>query len=336
MRRFVVLGLAAAAAGCGDGDRARLEIRTTLPESLRDAVETTFEALHPDIDLRFSDEPDDQTLEALAEGDPGFDVWWGAPASALMRAGASGALAPSRPAWVPVRGPGAEGTEPQEWHPWLTTPLVIAFDRTAVALADAPTDWIDVFHHAWFEDVRVPDPAATEAGSTLVGAMVVEALRDDDDLDGGFDWLARLHDQVDQYVRGADESVSALGSGDALLAIMTRADAEEARTGGAPWLHYRLPASGTPEVVLGVAVVAGARLPAAARAFLDYLGSDDVATAAKRHTHWEPMAGRVDQASLPADFELAGGWRAYPPAFDTLAVELDGWIDRWEREVRIR
>lgn len=313
MRVALALGLAALLAACGDGDRVRLNVRTTLPGELRNALEAGFEARHPGIDLRFSDDSTEETLEALRKGEADFDVWWGAPASALLRAGGD-----------------------LEWSPWLTSPLVVAFDRTVVALADAPIDWIDVFHHAWFEAIRIPDPAATEAGATLVGGVVVEALRDDDDLTRGFDWLARLHDQVDRYVQSADEAVAGLGTGDALLAVMTRADAETARTGEAPWLHYRIPASGTPEATLGVAVVAGSARADAARAFLDYLASDEAATAAKLHMHWEPVAGRVDESRLPADFELPGGWTPYVPAFDTLRTELDGWIDRWEREVRTR
>lgn len=331
--------VAAATLACGGGDRARLLVRTDLPVELRESVETSFEALHPDIDVRFSDAPVEETLEEVVAGEADFDVWWGAPARALLRAEASGGLLRSDPSWASDnQDPAAPEGEASgaSWHPWLATPLVIAFDRTVVALSDAPSDWVDVFHHAWFDDVRVPDPARTEAGATLVAGMVVEALRDDDDLNRGFDWLARLHDQVDGYVTDARGAVDALRRGDALLAIMTRADAEAARGSDADWLHYRLPTSGTPEAVRGVGIVDGAMSMEAALAFLDYLGSDDVATSAKLHTHWEPRAGAVDDASLPPDFELPQNWRGFPPAFDTIAAELDGWVDRWEREVRTR
>lgn len=329
--RATVLVAAAALVGCGGGERVTLNVRTAFPEELREAVELSFEADHPDIDLRFSDAPKAASVSALEAGKVDFDVWWGAPASALARADRSGVFAPSSPVWASALGPG-----PSSWHPWLTTPLVVAFDRTVVALADAPTDWIDVFHHSWFDDVRVPDPAGTEAGAALVGAIVVEALRDDDDLNRGFDWLARLHDQVDVYTTTSDEAIAALRTGDALVAVMPRADAEIARAGDAPWLHYRIPASGTPELVLGVGIVAGSESVGAARAFLDHIGSDEMATAAKRTTHWEPVAGEVDETRLPAGFELPQRWVGYAPAFDTLAAELKGWIERWEREIRTR
>lgn len=331
--------IAAVTFACGGGDRTRLLVRTDLPVELWESVEASFEAVHPDIDVRFSDAPTEGTLEEVLAGGADFDVWWGAPARALLRAEASGGLLPSAPSWASNSRDTAApegGAGGAFWHPWLATPLVIAFDRTVVALSDAPSDWVDVFHHAWFDDIRVPDPASTEAGATLVAGMVVEALRDDDDLNRGFDWLARLHDQVDGYVPDSRGAVDALRRGDALLAIMTRADAEIARRSEADWLHYRLPTSGTPEVVRGVGIAAGSTSTEAALAFLDYLGSDDVATAAKLHTHWEPLAGTVDDAGMPPDFELPQNWRGFAPAFDTIAAELDGWVDRWEREVRTR
>ncbi|MDX1493407.1 MAG: substrate-binding domain-containing protein [Longimicrobiales bacterium] len=302
--------------GCVADDRTPLNVRTSLPEDLRDAVEIGFEAAHPDIDVRISQADDETTLSALLDGGGDFDVWWGAPALSLEHALAAGALS--------------------EWRPILSTPLVLAFDRTTVALGDAPADWIDVFHHAWYDDVRIPDPARTEAGAWLVGTMIVEGLRDDDDLNRGFDWLERLHDQVDAYMVEPEDIVRALEQGDALIAILLRADVERFRTGDAPWLHYRIPSSGTPEAIRGAGVVSDAVSRDAATHFLRYLESDEVATASKLHTHWDPVVGQVDEQALPRDFELPLDWRAFPPALDTLEAELDGWIARWESEIRVR
>lgn len=335
---FALAGMAA----CG-GDATPLEVRTTLPGALLDEVEAAFEEAHAGVDLRFSNAPDPASLDALRSGDADFDVWWGAPALALERARSAGLLVPYAPEWLSAASAADSAVALERllageagWRPVLTTPFVLAFDRREVALGDAPTDWIDVFHHAWYQAVRVPDPAGSEAGGWLAGSMIVEALRDQGDLLGGFDWLGRLHRQVDLYAQEPDEMVGALRRGDALLAIMTRADAEAARTADAPWLHYRIPASGTPELIRGVGIVAASDAPEAARDFVEFLGSDVVATASKLHTRWEPVAGQVDGSRLPADFELDQSWRPYTPAVDTLAAELGSWIDRWEAEIAIR
>ena len=72
-------------------------------------------------------------------------------------------------------------------------------------------------------------------------------------------------------------------------------------------------------------------------AFVELTETAEVATLVRLHTRWDPVHGAVDPARLPEDFELpAGPWRAFPLATDTIARELDGWIDRWELEVRGR
>lgn len=332
--RLGALALSAAlgATSCGEADTTRLDVRTTLPEALRSEVEASFESAHPEIDVRFSTAPADESAASLRAGDAGFDVWWGAPALLLERAANRGLLEPHGPGWDDRSVEARDA----RWHPILSTPLVIAFDRTVVALADAPSDWIDLLHHAWYQDVRILDPGGTDAGAWLVGATIVEALRDDDDLNRGFDWLTRLHRQIDAYAADPAALVRALERGDALVVVMPRAEAEAARSGDDRWLHYRIPESGTPELLLGVGIVAGTEVPDAARAFVDHLGTAPVATAAKLHTHWEPTAGSVDPSGLPADFELEQRWTAYTPALDTLAAELAGWLERWEAEVRTR
>jgi ABC-type Fe3+ transport system substrate-binding protein len=170
----------------------------------------------------------------------------------------------------------------------------------------------------------------------FVGAMLVEALRDDDDLLRGFDWHGRLDRSNAEYLGDAGEIVRRLGSGDALLTILPRYVVEQARHDRAPWIHYRLPASGTPLLALGIAITAGASDAEAARAFVDLTGGSDVATVARLHTRWSPASGDVDRADLPPDFELGATVRTFPLAADTIARELPGWLDRWDRDVRGR
>lgn len=327
-RSAVAFALLLGGAACGGDGRTPLEVRTGFPDELRAEVERSFESAHPDVDVRFSDASADISLAQLRSVDTApFDVWWGAPALALQKAADEALLKPLRRA-TPI--------DTVRWRPVLTTPFVIAFDRTVVPLAEAPLDWIDLFHYRWYDDLRLLDPGRTAEGAYFAGAMIVEALRDDDDLDRGFDWLDRLDEQVDAYAADVDELVRALGAGEALVAILPRADAEVARHGDAPWLHYRLPESGSPVLVLGVGITATTGQRATARAFVEHLGTDEVATASKLYTRWEPAQGEVDASRLPPDFELEQPWTGYRPAVDTLAAELDGWMARWEVDVHAR
>ncbi len=320
VRRALAFGaLAVALTGCGDRGRdTTLVVRTSYPRELRRDVERSFEAAHPSIDLRFTAADELETRVELSDPKgPDFDVWWGASATTLQSADEQG--------WL-------DGG----WQEFLITPFVIAFDRNQVPVTRAPVDWLDLFHFRWAEDVGALDPRSTPEGEWFVAATIVESLREHDDPLPGFDWLARLDPQVPEWDDSAADILRGLRAGRPRLAILPRAWVERARAEDNPLLYYRIPESGTPSLVQGVAVVRGTASPEAARRFVEYLASSDVATASKRVTRWEPVAGDVDAASLPDDFELSQPWTPRVMAADTILNQSKVWVDRWDNEVRGR
>ena len=324
-------------AACGDASRdTTLVVRSTLPDGLLDYVEESFEAANPRVDVRFSTLGAEESLaEATTAGRAAFDVWWGAPATTLAQAADAGLLLAYRPPWIAQAGVGQPDALAR-WQVTLVSPFVIAFNREEVPLARAPTDWGDILHFRWAEEVYLLDPSSSDEGAYFLGAMLVQSLRDDDDLLRGFDWQRRLDIQAERYVRDPQDAIRSLANGEAMLAILPRYVVEEARGTGAAWIHYRLPESGTPMLALGIAISESTEVPSVARRFVDHVGTMDVATASKLHTRWQPSHGDVDMSRLPDDFELEQRWIPYALAIDTLVRELDGWVERWDAEVRDR
>lgn len=333
--RVLLLGGCLVVAACGDGREVTLVVRTELPVDLRDFVEESFEAEHRDVDVRFESGAAYASFHDLqvAEDGPPFDVWWGAPATTLHRAASVDLLEPFRPSWVDQVGVG-EPSRDALWQVTLVTPFVIAFNRQELTLTRAPRDWIDTFHHRWTEEIWALDPTRHDDGAVFISSKLVEALRDDDDLRNGYEWLGRLDTQVERYVEDPEEAIRALERGDALLAVLPRAVAEEARGEGADWLYYRLPESGTPMLALGVAITKGSMARNAAARFVEHVGRLDIATETKLRTRWQPAHGGVDRSMLPAGFEIDQNWTAYPLAIDTLMAEMERWVTRWDLEIR--
>jgi ABC-type Fe3+ transport system substrate-binding protein len=296
-RAILVLTLVSIA-GCLDG-RTRLVVRTDVPESVRDRIETAFEEAHPGVDVRFSVEDESTTAAELRTGeDPDFDVWWGGRAELLEEAVRSAALA--------------------EWHPWASSPFVVAFDRQRVALVDAPLDWIDVLHHGWADDVLVPDPVRSGAGAAFVLGAVAEAIRRDGDGYIGFEWLERVDGQVLRYVSGPDEALRGVRMGTASLAIVPLEAFERAREPDGT-LYERTPGSRDAAVVMGVgARAAEGPRAAAAASFVSFVTSEE---------------GRAEEMlppgfELPADFERADA--------ELVADSASTWLARWRESVRGR
>ena len=80
----------------------------------------------------------------------------------------------------------------------------------------------------------------------------------------------------------------------------------------------------------------GTKEAGAAKEFLDHLGSIDVRTETKLKTRWQPVFEMVDSSRIPVDFELQESWTPYAILFDTIQGKREGWLNRWEQEIRGR
>jgi len=334
-RHVGVIGLVFLA-GCGsDGRDTALLVGTSFPDELRERVERSFEAENPSIDVRFVEAGDGVAALVNRDSASAFDVWWAAPATVLHRAAEAGLLQPHRPAWVTESGGDAEHVT-DLWHPVLLTPFVIAFNREVVPIARAPRDWRDIFHLRWLEEVYALDPTRSADGAYFIGAMAMDALRRDGDVEPAFDWLVRLERQIGRWVGEPGDAIRALGADNAKLAILPRAVVEAARSRDASWLHYRAPTTGTPQLTLGIAIMRGTTVDEAARRFVDHVGTTEVVTESKLLTHWDPAHGAVAETRLPSGFEIEQRATVYPLALDTLVTEIDGWVSRWDLQIRGR
>ena len=324
--------------GCGGETRpVTLDVRTDLVEELRDYVEESFERAHPEVDVRLTVATTEESTADLLAGvsrEAPFDVWWGAEAAGLERVADEGRLLPYSPIWLDEPSLVIPDTG-AAWHPLLIPPYVIAFSRDDLPLTRAPTDWNDLRHFRWSEEIELLDPLRSESGALFLLSMLAR-YEAEVDTDAGFDWLITLDRQVDSYAATPGDAVRALGVTASRLAVLPRADAEEARATDAPWLYYRLPESGTPILARGVAVVRGTDAVEAARAFVDHVGALDVRTVSKLQTRWQPAYGDVDASRLPADFELTHPWQPWALAVDRIEAQRDIWLDRWEQEIQRR
>lgn len=307
--------------GCVDDGRTPLTVRTSLPDALIQQVERSFEAQHPDVDVRFLRGDDGKAAAQL--GAPGeavpFDVWWGASGIQLERAARDGLLRSATTSGV--------------WRPLLVTPFVIAFNREELTLAGAPSEWVDLFHFRWRSELIAVDPARMDVGAWFVGAVVGRAVRAEEDPTIGMDWLRRFDEQVVRYVPDESQALRELQLGTGLLTVVSRAAAAAEIANGAEWLYYRIPTSGTPLLVRGIGVVEGTAQAHAAALFVDWVSSPEQVTAAAITTGWEA----ADELRVSEDASAligAEGWRGWPLGLDVVVGGLDGWLSEWRRDVR--
>jgi iron(III) transport system substrate-binding protein len=298
-------------------------------------LEHAFERLHPDVDVRWLDMGSQEILDRLRfeRVNPQADVWFGGPTTIFDRGVADSLLTPYHPAWAAHVGP--RGIGPNDlYYPVYRTPAVIAFNSRAVPREQAPQDWDDVLAPRWYDRVLIRDPMASGTMRAIWGLIIERSLRRTGDTADGMAWLRRLDGQTKAYALNPAILDARLARGEGLVTLWDLPDILISRAKGMPF-DYVFPRSGTVVIDDAIGLVRGSRHPAAARAFIDFVGSEEGQLLAAARVYRLPARHDLPSERVPA--WVADVEREMIVAdvdWDLLAREGPGWMSYWDQNVR--
>jgi iron(III) transport system substrate-binding protein len=323
------------AAGCSGDSRTPLVLYSPHGRDQLVLLEHDFEAKHPDIDVRWLDMGSQEILDRLRfeRVNPQADVWFGGPTTIFDRGIGDSVLAPYRPAWAGRVGPGGVG--PRDlYYPVYRTPAVIAYNDRVVSRAEAPRDWDGVLDPRWRGKVLIRDPLASGTMRAIWGLMLQRSLQQTGDTAAGIAWLRRLDGQTRAYALNPAILDQRLARAEGVITLWDLPDILISRSKGMPF-GYVFPRSGTVVIDDAIGLVRGCRHPAAARTFIDYVGSDEAQLLAARRVfrlpavrdlppdRLPPWVAEVEREMVVADMD----WKL-------LASEGTSWMSYWDRHVR--
>ena len=337
MRLALLAALAGVTLSCVGGDkRTPLVIYSPHGKDLLQYYEREFERTHPTVDVQWVDMGSQDVLDRLRSerANPQADVWFGAPSETFARAANEGLLEPYRPSWA--------GQMPDEaydakdlWYGTYLTPEVIAYNSETVPAADVPKDWDDVLDPKWKGKIIIRDPIPSGSMRAIFGAIIIRELKRTGSTAAGFDWLRRLDANTKEYVISPTMLYQKLGQREGVLSLYDMPDIETLRQTTKYPIASRIPSSGTPLLVEGIAIVRGSRRAAAAKEFYEFVTTPQaLQTAAQRFVRM-PARSDVASDSLPAWIRDARA-QIKPMALDRqlLADSLDSWMKYWDAHVR--
>jgi len=334
-RRVAALLGAGLLLGCaGDG---RTPVVVYSPHGRRQLalLEREFERRRPDIDVRWLDMGSQEVLERLRfeRVNPQAAVWFGGPTTIFQRGAEDSLLAPYRPAWG--GDVDSSGIGPGDlYYPVYRTPAVIAYNDRLVAPEDVPRDWDDVLRPRWRGRVLIRDPLASGTMRAIWGLILDRSLRETGDTARGMAWLRALDAQTAAYTLNPAILTEKLGRGEGEVTLWELADVLVSRARGEPF-GYVFPASGTVVIEDAIALVRGAPHPEAARAFIDFVGSDEGQLLTARHNFRVPARRSLPADSVPAWVaEVWRDMRVAPVDWARLAREGAAWMTYWDQHVR--
>ncbi len=271
-RRTVLaaIGLAAAAlaaAAVAQAPSGKLVLYTSQPE--RDATQTVsaFRKAFPGVAVEVFRSGTTEVMGKLAAelsaGQPKADVLLIADAASMEALKRDGRLLPYPEAKVAGLAPGSFDTDRTYFGSKLIT-TGIAVNTTA---RTRPAAWADLARPEYKGQVAMPSPLYSGAAAIMLGTMTARP-----DLGWGFFEKLKAADAI--AVRGNGAVMTAVANGEKPYGVLVDFMAFNAKAKGSP-IDFVFPAEGLPAVTEPVAIVKGTPNAVAARAFVDFILSDD-------------------------------------------------------------
>ncbi len=298
-------------------------------------LENAFERRRPDIDVRWLDMGSQEILDRLRfeRVNPQADVWFGGPAQIFDRGIRDSLLVPYRPEWadrVNARGIGPG----DHYFPAYRTPAVIAFNSRAVSRAEAPRDWDEVLEPRWKNKVIIRDPMASGTMRAIWGLILIRSVRETGDTAKGMAWLRRLDGQTKTYTINPALLYEKLARQEGLVSLWDLQDILISAAKGLP-LGYVFPRSGTVVIDDGIGLVRGSRHPDAARAFIDFVGSQDAQLLTAREVFRLPARSDLPADSVPYWVtEVEREMIVTDIDWGLLSARGPEWMRYWDQHVR--
>jgi iron(III) transport system substrate-binding protein len=333
--RLAVIGLALGVAACSGDSRTPLLLYSPHGRDQLTLLEREFERRHPDIDVRWLDMGSQEILDRLRfeRVNPQADVWFGGPTTLFDRGVHDSLLEPYRPAWADRVDSAGIGPDDLYW-PAYRTPAVIAFNSRAVTRAGAPHDWDEVLEPRWHDKVLIRDPMASGTMRAIWGLIITRALTATGDTAAAWAWLRRLDAQTKAYALNPAVLDAKLARQEGLVTLWDLPDILISRSKGMPF-DYVFPRSGTVVIDDAIGLVRGARHAAAAREFIDFVGSVEGQLLTARRVYRLPARQDLPADSVPPWVaEVEREMVVAPVNWALLARQGSAWMSYWDTHVR--
>jgi iron(III) transport system substrate-binding protein len=266
------------------------------------------------------------------EVNPKGDVWWGGTGDPHLQAAEEDLTM----AYVsPVRA---------ELHDWAIKQATSAGDKTigiysgalgfgysTKLLADAgltaPACWEDLTKPEFKGKVQMANPNSSGTAYTTLATMV-QLFGEEQ----GFDYMKRLHANINQYTKSGSAPIKAAGQGETMVGIVFMHDAVAQTVAGFPIVTVA-PCEGTGYEIGSMSIIKGARNEAEAKQFYDWALSAEAQDLALQVNAFQVSSNKGAKASDKApdmstmklidyDFKLYGS-----------SDERKRLLSKWDSEV---
>jgi iron(III) transport system substrate-binding protein len=264
---------------------------------------------------------------------PRGDIWWGGTGDPHLQAAEEGLLVEYRSPLLKDLLPWAvKQAEQAKYRTVGVYAGVLGFGYNAELLArkklPEPKCWNDLLSDKYKDEVQVADPNSSGTSYTMLATIV--QLQGEEK---GFEFLKRLHRNINQYTKSGAAPAKAAASGETLIGITFLHDLVTMAVGGAP-LKLVAPCEGTGYEVGSMSIIKGGKNQQQAKAWYDWALTPEAQTIGAESKAYQmpsnknakvpPQAPRLDQTKvIDYDFAKYGS-----------SAERKRLLSKWDKEVK--
>ena len=245
----------------------KLALYTSQPE--RDAAQTVaaFRKVYPGVEVEVFRSGTTEVLGKLAAefagGQPKADVLLIADAASMESLKKAGRLMP----YPEARLNGLQAGSYDVDKTYFGSKLITTGIAVNTAAKNRPTSFADLAKPEYKGQISMPSPLYSGAAAIMLGTMTSRP-------DLGWGYFEKLKAADAAAVRGNGAVLTAVANGEKSYGILVDFMAFNAKAKGSP-IDFIFPAEGNPAVTEPVAILKTTQNPAAARAFVDFILSDE-------------------------------------------------------------
>ena len=257
----------AAGSAVAQAPTGKLTLYTSQPE--RDAAQTVaaFKRVYPGVDVDVFRSGTTEVMGKLAAefsaGAPKADVLLLADAATMEALKKDGRLQ----AYPQAKVDGLDAGTYDADRTYFGSKLITTGIAVNTAAKTRPASWVDLAKPEYKGQIAMPSPLYSGAAAIMLGTMTSRP-------DLGWTYFEKLKAADAVAVRGNGAVVTAVANGEKAYGVLVDFMAFNAKAKGSP-IDFVFPAEGLPAVTEPVAILKTTQNPAAARAFVDFILSDE-------------------------------------------------------------
>jgi iron(III) transport system substrate-binding protein len=260
---------ASAGGGAGGDLEDTLTVLCTPQEDWCQVMVAAFEA-ETGVDTNYVRLSSGEALARLQAGAeaPEFSVWWGGPADGFVAANAEGLLETYESPNAADIAAEQKSTDAGVWTGVYVGAL--GFCSNSAVLedlgVDVPTSWDDLLDPTLEGQVAMAHPASSGTAYTAFYTQVLRLGGEDE----AMDYMSQLHPNILQYTSSGAAPAEMAGRGEVAVSVVFSHDCVRNIDAGFTDLEVSFPEEGTGYEIGGVALIANAPEPNAAKAWIDW------------------------------------------------------------------